>query len=99
MRIIATGDLQQTDLPRKNAPWVKIVAFASTFDPRSEESSVPCPAGVSQIDQSASLFELRGALYSEWRRWNHFHQSPDSSTMLEIWKTIEMIRSSLGRAF
>ena len=95
MVTIDTENLVVHDLPKERASWSSVADFASTYALDKEKATGRCPSGVGDVDSSASIQELRIALYSEWRRWNHFNQEPDTPTMKEIWDVIELIRGKL----
>jgi len=94
-KIITTNNLQVNDLPSKNSAWKRIIEFASTFDIKSECAEGIRVSGVKDIGESSSLIEIRAALYSEWRRYNHLCSSPEKEILSKVWEVIEILRIKL----
>lgn len=94
-RIIPSEELTQDAVPSGRVDWSKVVAFASSFDPKSEGIERINISGVSDVTDSSSVVELRMALYSEWRRWNHIGEEPDASTLNESVAVLSWIRGKI----
>lgn len=96
-RTIPTRDLRAADLPGSRAGWRRIVAFAATLDPQAEGAAAArAPRGVLDVDERATILELRLALYTEWRRWNHRGEDPDPETLRRAWHVLELLRERVS---
>jgi hypothetical protein len=75
--IIVTADLTSDKIPSGRMDWARIIKFASTFDPKLETVGGSRVSGVQDVDFASTVSDLRMALYTEWRRWNHFGADPE----------------------
>ena len=98
---IANADLQETDLPPRDAEWWQIVPFALTFDGYDHWGSFDKCAQIGnrcavayarQQTLPESLTDLRTCLFFEQRRWHHFGDSPDEESMIYLHALVEGIR-------
>jgi hypothetical protein len=84
------------DLPGPQADWSTIGAFALTFDAYVVLGSFEACAEIANARNSETLTDLRTCLFFEQRRWRHFGEEPDSSSMEYIHGIVEKIRIKLG---
>ncbi|MEL6898622.1 MAG: hypothetical protein AAFP90_21200 [Planctomycetota bacterium] len=100
-RFIASDELTADVIPARATNWHKVVRFAATFDPRSEHlpdhSSI---SGVADIRTDSTVAEMRLAIYSEWRRYNHFGYEPDAEVVQRTQSVLDQLRNACpkGRA-
>jgi hypothetical protein len=93
---LASTELRLSDVPEESAPWPQIERFALTFDwRRGYQHYELADQNLSQLSSSSSLEELRGHLFFEQRRWNHFGKKPDAIAMQQIRRMIGIIRSKV----
>lgn len=95
-KTISTEKLELKDLPTREARWKNMAAFALTFDPGEIGEYGQEGADLNNASSKSTLSELRAHLYIEQRRWNHFGQEPDESTMKKLRNIIGIIRQKLG---
>jgi hypothetical protein len=84
------------DLPGPLADWSTIGAFALTFDAYAVLGSFEACAEIANARNSETLTDLRTCLFFEQRRWRHFGEAPDPSSMEYIRGIVEKIRIKLG---
>jgi hypothetical protein len=87
--------LTTEDLPGPLADWSTISAFALTFDAYALIGSEAC-AKIANARKSETMTDLRTCLFFEQRRWRHFGEDPDPSTMEYIHGIVEKIRIKLA---
>jgi hypothetical protein len=91
---IRSQDLTIDRVPTSSARLNLIWGFASTFD--IAESSADSDLHASDfVSQQRSLPELREYIYFQYRRFNHFGESPDRLTEDAVRKAVELIRAKL----
>ncbi len=98
MNHIKSNELKATDLPALNAKWEKIIKFASTFDLQNEYKAIRKESAISSVfdvDASNNIVELRCALHSEWRRYNHVGDFITEGTLERAQELIEFLREKL----
>ena len=93
--IIPTERLKPDDVPRPEEPWRKLSRFALTFDPVEARDYGAAAGDLSRASSRLSLAELRAHLYVEQRRWNHFGDEPDASTMRKLREIVRLIHAKL----
>jgi hypothetical protein len=84
------------DLPGPQADWSTISAFALTFDAYVVLGSFEACAEIANARNSETLTDLRTCLFFEQRRWRHFGEEPDSSSLEYIHGIVEKTRIKLG---
>jgi hypothetical protein len=89
---IANLDLTLTSIPRPDADWETIGAFALMFDGYHAWGSFEKCAEIANAQRDGTLTELRTCLFFEQRRWRHFGDLPDEAAMAYICSMIEKIR-------
>jgi len=92
---ISTKDLKISDVPDVSASLHEINRFALTFDPAERNPYVPAGLGFKGLTADSDLTELRGQLFVEQRRWNHYCRMPDPETESEFRSVVERIRGKL----
>lgn len=93
---IRSEDLTIDRVPTSSARLNLIWGFASTFD--IAESSDDSDLHASNfVSHQRSLPELREYIYFQYRRFNHFGESPDRLTEDAVRKAVELIRAKLLR--
>ena len=70
--------------------------FALTFDAYEVLGSFEACGEIANARNSETLTNLRTCLFFEQRRWRHFGEEPDSSSMEYIHGIVEKIRIKLG---
>ncbi|MDP2272889.1 MAG: hypothetical protein Q8N23_27085 [Archangium sp.] len=97
---LSNDDLKRAQVPRADASWEEIEAFALTFggyqrigSRLTDLANQHGKAGTVPTD----LDELRGCLFFEQRRWRHFSERPSQDAMRHIRALIEGIRVALTR--
>lgn len=99
MNHIESNKLTTADLPKPNAKWDGIIKFASTFDIQNEFKEIRKGISIQtvfDVNSSNNIVELRGALYSEWRRYNHVGDFITEGTHEKAQETIELLREKLS---
>ena len=93
---ISHFDLREEYIPRQGVAWSKIIPFASTFNVYEQlgefKSAVIVGNGNVRDFSVCSLTDLRSALFSEYRRYNHFGYDPDAQAMEYLHSLLEEIR-------
>jgi hypothetical protein len=93
--VIPTKNLSLADVPGVEAPIGKIFEFALMFDPRELKDQGLSLGNLDDLSDESSLPELRGHLYFEQRRWNHYGQLPDSKSEAQLRRIVSMVREKL----
>jgi hypothetical protein len=93
--IIFTANLTSDKIPNGRMGWTKIIEFASTFDPKSETVGGSSISGVQDVDSASIVSDLRMALYTEWRRWNHFGADPEPAIVDKAIQILGWIRDKV----
>ena len=81
MKHIENTELRPEHLPKPDASWDEIQAFALTFSGYEARGSFERCAKIANARRDSTLFELRACLFFEQRRWRHFGDNPDEETM------------------
>ena len=98
MNHIKSNELKVTDLPAPNAKWEKIIKFASTFDLQNEYKEIRKETKINSVfdvDASNNIVELRCALHTDWRRYNHVGDFLTEGTLEKGQELIEILREKL----
>jgi len=90
----AIKGLSLSDIPANPKSWGDIIKFAAIFSPQVLRGEWTV-RGLSDITETASIEEIRAALYCEWRRYNHFAHDPEDKVINEARQAIELIRTKL----
>ena len=83
-------------IPRPDADWDEIGAFALTIDGYERAGSFEALAEIANARRRASLADLRMCLFFEQRRWRHFGDEPDEDGMQYIRELVCLIRHSVA---
>ncbi len=99
MKIIKTSELKVSDLPKVNARWHLIGAFALTFDYLSEIGSKVSYGGDTALTLNLSQTEtdpvkIREFLFLTQRIHNHGPTEPNLAEIQEIWRVVERLLSN-----
>ncbi|MEZ4776127.1 MAG: hypothetical protein R3D00_23340 [Bacteroidia bacterium] len=94
MSTIHSDDLRLEDVPKPTAKIDLIDSFALTFDV-SEVGKAGMDLNLESDLPSLSLPELRCILYTEQRRWNHFHKRYDPPVEAKLREIVQLIRDSI----
>jgi len=89
--LIANDDLTRSDLPSLDAGWGEIQSFALTIDGYKEAGSFEHAAHIANARACETLTDLRVCLFFEQRRWRHFGDDPDHTTMAYIRSLVRQI--------
>ena len=84
------------DIPSPDADWSTISEFALTFNAYEALGSLEACAEIANARKAATLTDLRTCLFFEQRRWRHFGEKPDASSMEYIRGILERIRAKIG---
>ncbi len=95
---IRSDSLTFPDIPLSARNWRSVVEFAATLDPQAELPGGFDITSVTDIDANSSITEMRLALYSEWRRHNHFGYGPDTQTIDQTQYVLDSLRRSVSYA-
>ena len=96
MREISNKHLLLIDIPKSDADWSEIAAFALTFNGYEVCGSFDKCAEIANAKRHESLTDMRACLFFEQRRWRHFGESPDGETMAYLRKLLESIRAKVS---
>lgn len=94
MSFIHSDDLRLEDVPTPSAKIESIDAFALTFDV-DEVGKDGMDLSLDDDLSQLSLPELRCVLYTEQRRWNHYHKPYDPPVEAKLREVIQLIRDSM----
>ena len=94
-KIVPTVELKIEDVPEPGANWQTIAAFALTYDPRELNAGASPALGLDDTSAYHAISELRGRLYVEQRRWNHYNREPDEAAMTTIRAMLKLIREKM----
>jgi|ERR1700722_481239 len=85
-----------SDIPSPDADWSTISEFALTFNAYEALGSLEACAEIANARTAITLTDLRTCLFYEQRRWRHFGEKPDPSSMEYIRGILEKIRAKIG---
>ena len=89
---IASDQLTSDAIPGRASDWGAVVRFAATFDVRSELPTGAGVSGVADIGVDSSIPEMRLAIYSEWRRYNHRGYEPEAYVIQQAQFVLDQLR-------
>ena len=89
---IASAELTSDAIPTRASNWGAVTRFAATFDARSELPTGAGISGVADIGRDSSIPEMRLAIYSEWRRYNHRGYEPDAVVIQQTQHVLDQLR-------
>ncbi len=95
MKHIKSENLCLSDIPNENSSWEKIIKFASTFDLSNEINGETNISSVFDIEKSNTISEMRLALYTEWRRYNHVGDFIEKETPNKSQEIIKWLREKV----
>ncbi|MCW8900960.1 MAG: hypothetical protein OQK95_09855 [Gammaproteobacteria bacterium] len=95
MKHIKSENLSLSDIPNENSSWEKIIKFASTFDAPNEIKSEANISSIFDIEKSNTIPEMRLALYTEWRRYNHVGDFIEKETPKKSQEVIGWLREKV----
>jgi hypothetical protein len=95
--LIATGDLEFSDLPCGRMNWNKFSSFALTFDPKKEHLTADDLAAVGEKIPSArhNVKVLRAILYNWQRIWNNTTEEPPASFFIKVNDVVELMKNKI----
>jgi hypothetical protein len=88
--------LSVDDIPSPDADWSTISEFALTFNAYEALGSLEACAEIANARTAITLTDLRTCLFFEQRRWRHFGEKPDASSMEYIHAILEKIRARIS---
>lgn len=89
---IASAQLTSDAIPKRASNWGAVTRFAATFDALSELPTGAGISGVADIELDSSIPEMRLAIYSEWRRYNHRGYEPDTAIIQQTQHVLDQLR-------
>ena len=94
---IPNAELDITTVPRRGESWDSVADFALTYDGYGYWDDLPTLAGrvlqrwTRRRSLPPTLDELRGCLFYEQRRWNHFGEDPTGRSAEYMWAIVDAI--------
>jgi hypothetical protein len=94
---IPNAELDITAVPRRGESWDAVSDFALSYDGYAYWEDLSTLAGrvlqrwTRRRSLPATLDELRGCLFYEQRRWNHFGEEPTGRSAEYMWAMVEAI--------
>jgi hypothetical protein len=94
---IPNAELDITTVPRRGESWDAVADFALTYDGYGYWDDLPTLAGrvlqrwTRRRSLPPTLDELRGCLFYEQRRWNHFGEDPTGRSAEYMWAIVDAI--------
>jgi len=94
---IPNAELDITAVPRRGESWDAVSDFALSYDGYAYWEDLATLAGrvlqrwTRRRSLPATLDELRGCLFYEQRRWNHFGEEPTGRSAEYMWAMVEAI--------
>lgn len=92
---IPSQKLQLSDVPNCFRDWSDVIEFAATFRPQDEIPDGNGIRGLTDIIESSGILDIRTALFTEWRRYNHFGYGPEDQVLSDAKRAIELLRTKL----
>jgi hypothetical protein len=89
---IASDQLTAAAIPKRASDWHAVTRFAVTFDTQSVLANDASVSGVADIQADSSIPEMRLAIYSEWRRYNHRTDVPDAAVVQKTQNVLDQLR-------
>lgn len=90
---ILSSELRASDIPPAYKSWSEIIKFAATFSPKAELKEKEMPKGIAEITSDATVKEIRGALFWEYRRYNHFGCEVPEAVKQQCIEAIAILRT------
>ena len=100
---IPNAELDLTAVPRRGESWDAVSDFALSYDGYAYWDDLSTLAGrvlqrwTRRRSLPATLDELRGCLFYEQRRWNHFGEEPTGRSAEYMWAMVEAIGAMVAR--
>ena len=94
---IPNAELDITDVPRRGESWEAVSDFALSYDGYGYWDDLATLAGrvlqhwTRRRSLPDTLDELRGCLFYEQRRWNHFGEEPTGRSADYMWAMVDAI--------
>ncbi len=99
---ITNADLDIADVPRRGESWEAVSDFALSYDGYGYWDDLSTLAGrvlqhwTRRRSLPDTLDELRGCLFYEQRRWNHFGEEPTGRSADYMWAMVDAIGALAG---